>query len=74
MPAEVAHLAESMLRDPVRVSIAPVTATMPKIDQLVHFVSQSGKRALLGQLLAGRVDVARDRVHPHQAGRRSGGR
>jgi ATP-dependent RNA helicase RhlE len=59
MPAEIAHLADSMLRDPVRVSIAPVTATIPRIEQSVHFVHQAGKRPLLGQLLA---DAAMSRV------------
>jgi ATP-dependent RNA helicase RhlE len=33
MPQEVAHLAEAMLHDPVRVSIAPVAATIPKIEE-----------------------------------------
>ena len=52
MPKEVAGLAESLLRDPVRVSIAPVAATKPKIDQQVHFVAQAEKRPLLASLLS----------------------
>ena len=51
MPQTVAALADSLLRDPVRVSIAPVAATRPKIEQSVHFVAQSDKRPLLKQLL-----------------------
>jgi ATP-dependent RNA helicase RhlE len=51
MPAEVGKLAEALLRDPVRVAIAPAAATMPRIDQHVHFVHQAGKRPLLGRLL-----------------------
>ncbi len=51
MPTEVAKLAEGLLRDPVRVAIAPVAATIPKIEQHVHFVPSSGKRALLTRLL-----------------------
>jgi ATP-dependent RNA helicase RhlE len=51
MPAEVGKLAETLLRDPVRVAIAPVAATIPRIDQHVHFVHQAGKRSLLGRLL-----------------------
>ncbi|HET8995984.1 MAG TPA: DEAD/DEAH box helicase [Acetobacteraceae bacterium] len=51
MPKEVAGLAESLLRDPVRVSIAPVAATTPKIEQCVHFVRQPDKRPLLIDLL-----------------------
>ncbi len=52
MPTEVASLAASMLRDPVRVEIARVEATTPKIEQAVHFVNQSAKSALLRDLLA----------------------
>jgi len=59
MPQEVAHLAEAMLRDPIRVSIAPVTATLPKIEEAVHFVPQAGKRALLARMLS---DPALSRV------------
>jgi ATP-dependent RNA helicase RhlE len=51
MPGEVAALANGMLRDPVRVEIARVEATTPKIEQSVHFVGQSGKPALLRGLL-----------------------
>ena len=51
MQAEVSKLAETLLRDPVRVAIAPVAATIPRIDQHVHFVHQAGKRSLLGRLL-----------------------
>jgi ATP-dependent RNA helicase RhlE len=59
MPQEIVHLAEAMLRDPVRVSIAPVAASIPKIEEVVHFVPQAGKRPLLGRLLA---DSAMSRV------------
>jgi ATP-dependent RNA helicase RhlE len=59
MPREVAALAESLLRDPVRVSIAPVAATRPNIAQSVHFVAQTEKRPLLNQLLG---DPAMQRV------------
>lgn len=51
MPKEVAGLAESLLRDPVRVSIAPAAATTPKIEQQLHFVAQARKRPLLIELL-----------------------
>lgn len=59
MPKEVAGLAESLLRDPVRVSIAAAPATKPKIDQSVHFVTQPDKRSLLLDLLG---DPALQRV------------
>jgi len=51
MPAEVAGLADSMLRSPVRVEIARVEATTPKIDQSVHYIHQSGKASLLKDML-----------------------
>jgi ATP-dependent RNA helicase RhlE len=51
MPGEVTALANGMLRDPVRVEIARVEATTPKIQQSVHFVGQSGKPTLLRGLL-----------------------
>ncbi|MEO9191366.1 MAG: DEAD/DEAH box helicase [Acetobacteraceae bacterium] len=59
MPTEVRRLAEGMLRDPVRVEIAGTTTTVPRIEQHVHIVGSSAKRALLGSLLA---DPALSRV------------
>ena len=59
MPAEVAGLAETLLRNPVRVDVA-VSAPKPlPIEQQVHFVESAGKRALLNKLLA---DPALSRV------------
>jgi ATP-dependent RNA helicase RhlE len=51
MPHEVAALANSLLRDPVRVEIARKEETAPKIEQFVHHVQQSGKTSLLLSLL-----------------------
>ena len=51
MPAEVAKLAETLLRDPVRVDVAITAPARLPIEQHVHFVDTAGKRALLGQLL-----------------------
>ena len=47
MPNEVASLANSLLREPIRVEIARKEETTPKIDQFVHHLSQSGKQSLL---------------------------
>jgi ATP-dependent RNA helicase RhlE len=59
MPAAVAQLAESLLRNPVRVEIArDMTGDLP-IEQRVHYVDPAAKRALLGRLLA---DPAMSRV------------
>jgi len=52
MPSEVASLANGLLRNPMRVEIERKEETAPKIDQSVHFVTQSAKRALLADLLA----------------------
>jgi ATP-dependent RNA helicase RhlE len=51
MPAEIAHLAAGLLRDPVRVEIANADETTPKISQSVRFVPAAGKQALLTELL-----------------------
>jgi ATP-dependent RNA helicase RhlE len=59
MPAEVAKLAETLLRDPVRVDVARTAAVELPIEQHVHFVDPAGKRALLDRLL---TDPALSRV------------
>ncbi len=59
MPHEVASLANSLLRDPVRVEIARKEETTPKIEQFVHHVPQSAKQALLLSMLE---DTALSRV------------
>ncbi len=51
MPKEIAALAGQMLRDPVQVSVTPVTATADKVEQRVIFVETARKRALLANLL-----------------------
>ncbi len=51
MPAAVGQLANSFLRDPLRVEVTPEVRTPEKIEQHVHFVNTSGKRALLVRLL-----------------------
>ena len=59
MPAEVGKLAETLLRNPVRVDVARSAPVELPIEQHVHFVEPAGKRALLGRLLA---DPALSRV------------
>ncbi|MCB5943708.1 DEAD/DEAH box helicase [Acidocella sp. KAb 2-4] len=51
MPAEIAKLAEGLLHDPVRVTVAAVASTPARIAQSVHFVEGAQKRELLVQLL-----------------------
>jgi ATP-dependent RNA helicase RhlE len=52
MPQEVATLAETLLHNPLRVDVARSAPAALPIEQHVHFVEASGKRALLGRLLA----------------------
>ena len=51
MPDEIANLAQSILHDPVRVAVDPVSSTVDAIEQSVYFVSKENKRALLAQLI-----------------------
>jgi ATP-dependent RNA helicase RhlE len=51
MPVEVSSLANSLLRDPIRVEIARKEDTTPKIEQFVHHLAQSGKQSLLLSML-----------------------
>jgi ATP-dependent RNA helicase RhlE len=59
MPVEVGKLAESLLRDPVRVDAVRTARVELPIEQHVHFVAAAGKRALLDRLL---TDPALSRV------------
>ena len=52
MPPDVGQLAQTLLRDPVRVEIARATTGGLPIEQRVHYVDSAAKRSLLGQLLA----------------------
>ena len=51
MPPEILKLAQSILVDPVQVSVAPVSKTADNITQWVLHVDRGNKRALLGQVL-----------------------
>jgi len=51
MPAPIAALARSLLRDPVRVDVAPPATTVELVTQRVHFVAKADKAALLAELL-----------------------
>ena len=52
MPKEIAGLADEMLHDPVRVSVAPVATTAERVAQRVIHIEASRKRSLLTELLA----------------------
>lgn len=52
MPKEIAGLADELLNDPVKVSVAPVATTAERVRQRVIHIETGKKRALLAQLLA----------------------
>ena len=51
MPQNIANLADSMLRDPIRVEVAKQSTTAEKITQKVYFVDKSNKPELLKHIL-----------------------
>ncbi|MCX5662004.1 MAG: DEAD/DEAH box helicase [Planctomycetota bacterium] len=54
MPGEIRELASAILRNPVSVAVAPISATADRIDQSVYFVEAKNKPALLVHLLNSR--------------------
>jgi ATP-dependent RNA helicase RhlE len=59
MPDDIARLANSILKEPVRVAVTPVASTAERIDQKVLFVDKGAKHKLLAQVLK---DTAIDRA------------
>ena len=53
MPPEIAKLANSILSNPVKVEVAPVSSTADTIDQRIFFVDRTDKNKLLLSLLEG---------------------
>lgn len=51
MPAEISTLATSLLRNPVKVAVTPVSSTVEAIEQAVYFVGHEDKKNLLIHLL-----------------------
>jgi ATP-dependent RNA helicase RhlE len=51
MPREITALADSLLHQPVKVAVTPVSSTVDLIEQSVYFVSKSNKKQLLHHLL-----------------------
>jgi ATP-dependent RNA helicase RhlE len=52
MPPEIAGLANSILTEPVKVEVTPVSSTAEKIAQAVYFVEKQQKRHLLTHILS----------------------
>ena len=51
MPTEITKLIESILTEPVKVTVTPVSSTVDIIDQAVYFVDKKDKKQLLVHLL-----------------------
>ncbi len=51
MPDEIAHLAESILRDPVRIEVTPAASTVDTIEQFLYYADREHKMPLLVDLL-----------------------
>ena len=51
MPKEVATLAESLLRNPIRVEVAPQGTTAAEIKQVVHMIPTKQKKQVLSAML-----------------------
>jgi ATP-dependent RNA helicase RhlE len=51
MPSDIVALAGTILHDPVKVEVTPVSSTAESINQSVYFVDKSNKKALLAHLL-----------------------
>lgn len=51
MPPEIQHLTQKLLTEPVKVTVAPVSSTVDRIDQSVYHIAKHQKLPLLIQLL-----------------------
>jgi ATP-dependent RNA helicase RhlE len=51
MPREIQHLADSLLHNPVKVTVAPVASTAALIEQSLYMVARNQKPALLEHIL-----------------------
>jgi ATP-dependent RNA helicase RhlE len=52
MPGEIGKLAGELLKEPVKVSVAPESTTVERVDQRLIFVEAQRKRPLLAELFA----------------------
>lgn len=51
MPKEVKKIVDSILKNPVKVEVAPVSSTIDTIEQQIYFVAENNKKRLLLDLL-----------------------
>ena len=52
MPSEITNLADTILNNPAKVEVTPVSSTANTIQQAVYFVEKNNKRKLLNHVLA----------------------
>lgn len=52
MPPQIAKLVASLMRNPVRIEVAPVSSTAERIEQFVYFIPKQKKQSLLVHLLS----------------------
>jgi len=52
MPKEIDKLADTILNNPIKVEVTPVSSTADKVKQKVYFVSKPNKINLLIDILA----------------------
>ncbi|MDD3168961.1 MAG: DEAD/DEAH box helicase [Eubacteriales bacterium] len=58
MPMEITNLVNSILTDPVKVAVTPISSTVDIIDQAVYYVEKKDKKQLLIHLLKDRSIVS----------------
>ena len=58
----IVELAQTILKDPARVSITPETTTAEKIEQRICFLNRENKRPLLEQLLREQFDAKQQKL------------
>jgi ATP-dependent RNA helicase RhlE len=58
MPPEIAGLADSILTNPVKIAVDPVSSPVEVIEQAVFFVGKEDKKLLLLDLLKGKAIVS----------------
>jgi len=51
MPPQISEMADSILKDPVKIAVNPVSSTVDAIKQQVYFVDKCNKDKLLAELL-----------------------
>lgn len=51
MPSEISKLVDSILTDPVKVAVTPISSTVDIIEQAVYFIGKKEKKLLLIHLL-----------------------